>query len=166
MRLSVAAVTLAIIAASASLKGCKQVEPGELDGRPTISISIKQRPFELWVSDDADERERGLKQVTAEQMATLPDGTERGMLFVFDYEQRLWFWMKDTIIPLDIAYVTSSGVVVATHTMAPLDTRIGEYPSTEPVRFAIEVNAGLWEELGLAAGDRIDIPASVLKRNP
>jgi uncharacterized membrane protein (UPF0127 family) len=105
-------------------------------------------------------------QVTSDQMAPLPDGTERGMLFIFDHEQYLSFWMKDTIIPLDIAYLDTSGIVVATHTMAPLDDRWGQYPSGSPARYAIEVNAGVWEDLGLRAGDHIDIPGSVLKRAP
>jgi uncharacterized membrane protein (UPF0127 family) len=86
------------------------------------------------------------------------------MIFVFDHEQHLSFWMKDTIIPLDIAYLDSDGTVVATHTMAPLDERPGQYPSGAPAQYAIEANAQLFRRIGLGAGDRVEIPSSLLKR--
>ncbi|HNQ24692.1 MAG TPA: DUF192 domain-containing protein [Phycisphaerae bacterium] len=138
--------------------------PNELDRLGTVNITIKNQPFVLWVADELDEREHGLMQVTHEQMTPLRDGTERGMLFVFPYEDFLSFWMKDTIIPLDIAYVSAAGVVVGTYTMAPLDVRYNQYPSKAPARYAIEVNAGVWARLGLQASDRIEIPDSVLNR--
>ena len=62
--------------------------------------------------------------------------------------------------------MNSSGVVVATHTMAPLDERLGQYPSVSPAQYAIEVNAGVWDDVGLQTGERIEIPASLLKRTP
>ena len=145
---------------------CTPNEPNELDALGTVQLSIKDQPFELWIADDPLERERGLMFVTAEQMADLPDGTKRGMLFVFDHEQYLAFWMKNTIIPLDVAYTDSDGIIVAIHTMAPLDTRFNQYPSGVPARYAIEVNAGVFEDLGVKAGDRIEIPVPALKRTP
>jgi hypothetical protein len=71
--------------------------------------------------------------------------------------------MKNTIIPLDIAYLDASGRVLAIHTMVPLDTRAGQYPSGSPGQFAIEVNANTFSDLGLVVDDRIDIPPDVLK---
>ena len=91
---------------------------------------------------------------------TLPDGTERGMIFVFDHEDYHSFWMKNVIIPLDIAYIDSDGTIVSTYTMAPLDSRQGRYPSVQPVRYAIEVSANVWTRLGIEAGDQLVIPAS------
>jgi uncharacterized membrane protein (UPF0127 family) len=161
-----AVVLLAALATVIGIRGCKPLEPNELDKLGTVTINIEGRDCRLWLADDMGERNRGLMHVTAEQMAPLEDGTQRGMLFVFDYEQHLSFWMKDTIIPLDVAYLTTSGVVLSIHTMAPLDDRIGQYRSGAPARFAIEVNAGLWSELGLEPGDHIQIPSSVLKRAP
>ena len=146
------------IAAALWVTGCTPTEPNELDKMGMVRFSIKGQPFELWVADNAQERARGLMFVTAEQMAPLPDGTMRGMLFVFDYEQHLWFWMKNTIIPLDVAYLDSDGIVVATHTMAPLDDRTGQNPSGSPARYAIEVNAKVFSDLGVSVGDRIEIP--------
>jgi uncharacterized membrane protein (UPF0127 family) len=145
------------------IDGCASSEPNDLDKLKTVRLAIKGAPFEVWIADTAETQERGLMKVTAGQMADLPDGTHRGMLFVFEDERYHSFWMKDTIIPLDIAYMTSEGIVTATHTMTPLDVRPNQYPSLRPARFALEVNANLFTELGLRKGDRIEIPESVLK---
>ena len=145
---------------------CTPPRPEELDKLGTIDLTIKNANFRLWVADDSSEQQNGLMFVTAERMAPLPDGTQRGMIFIFDHEQSLNFWMHNTIIPLDIAYLNSSGVVVATHTMAALDERPNQYPSGKPARFAIEVSAGVFADLGLKANDRIALPDSLLKRRP
>ncbi|MGB2986181.1 MAG: DUF192 domain-containing protein [Phycisphaerae bacterium] len=166
MILRAMAVLLSASAAAMWVTGCTPTEPNELDKLGTVRLSIEDQTFELWIANDPKERDHGLMFVTAEQMAPLPDGTQRGMLFVFDYEQRLAFWMKNTIIPLDIAYLDSNGKIVATHTMAPLDTRFGQYPSGSPARYAIEVNAGVLADLGVQAGNTIEIPTSALKGSP
>ncbi len=145
---------------------CTPPRPEELDKLGTIDVPIKTATFRLWVADDSSEQQNGLMFVTAERMAPLPDGTQRGMIFIFDHEQNLNFWMHNTIIPLDIAYLNSSGVVVATHTMAALDERPNQYPSGKPARYAIEVSAGVFTDLGLKAKDQIILPESLLKRRP
>ena len=97
-------------------------------------------------------------------LTTGTPGDERNWtFFIFDHEQFLGFWMTNTIIPLDIAYLDADGVVVSTYTMAPLDTRSGRYMSRAPSLYAIEVNADVWKELGLSDGDRIELPESVTK---
>ena len=145
---------------------CSSKRVEELDKLGTVRLSIKQQLFELWIADDVSEQTQGLMFVTAERMAALEDGTERGMIFAFDRAHTLNFWMKNTIIPLDIAYLDSKGVVVATYTMAPLDERPGQYPSGAPAKYAIEVNAGVWDRIGLRSGDTVEIPSLVLKRFP
>lgn len=89
---------------------------------------------------------------------------DQGMLFVFPDERYLGFWMKNTITPLDIAYARMDGTIVTTHTMPILTLQT--YPSYEPAMFALEVKAGTFERLGIAAGDRIDIPDEVFKAQP
>ncbi len=145
---------------------CSPSEPNELDKLGTVDVTIKGQSFKLWIADSHAESTRGLMFVSREQMTDLPDGTRRGMIFVFDSDQHLSFWMKNTIIPLDIAYVTTAGKVTATHTMAPLDERTGQYPSKSPARFAIEVNADVWKKIGLKVDDPIEIPRSVLNPAP
>jgi len=159
--IGVAAVTLMMGVYAASCASANK--PNELDKLGTTSITVKNQAFTLWVADDWQEQERGLMFITKEQLAPRPDGSERGMIFVFDHERQLTFWMKNTIIPLDIAYLDSKGTVLNTMTMAALDERPNAYPSAGPARFAIEVNAGVWSRIGVKAGDKFDIPATLLK---
>jgi len=132
------------------------------------TIQIGNQSFEVWLALTDKQRELGLMQVTADQLAAIPNPPgsglpqiERGMLFVFATEQPLSFWMFNTITPLDIAYIAPDGRIVKTYTMAPMETRI--YPSIEPAQFALEVRAGLFAKLGITAGQHVEIPESVLK---
>ncbi|HSW47260.1 MAG TPA: DUF192 domain-containing protein [Phycisphaerae bacterium] len=135
----------------------------------TDRVRIKDTTFEVWLALTPQEHEYGLMRVEQDALAPippdpakgLPDGAQRGMLFVFSDDELRAFWMYNTIIPLDIAFIRSDGLIVSTHTMAPLETRL--YPSIEPARFALEVRAGLFAELGIGHGDRVEIPSSALK---
>lgn len=134
-----------------------------LNAMQTDDIRIKGQVFHVWLALTEYERERGLMQVTEAELAP-QNGVERGMLFSFPDEDNLAFWMYNTIIPLDIAYINSDGVIVQTYTMAPLETRV--YPSVEPAQFALEVRSGLLQSLGIAAGDFVELPDSMLKGSP
>jgi uncharacterized membrane protein (UPF0127 family) len=144
----------------------------DLDAMATERIQIGDHTFQVWLASTPAEQARGLMQVPAETLAPippdaaagLPDGAERGMLFVFEQERLQAFWMFNTIIPLDIAFIRTDGTIVTTYTMAPLETR--SYPSIEPVRFALEVRAGAFKKLGITPGDHVEIPQSVLKSTP
>ena len=147
------------------VNGCTPNEPNDLEKLGTVQVSIKGQLFELWIAEQFEEQRRGLMFATSEQMAPLPDGTKRGMIFVFDHAQVLSFWMKNTIIPLDIAYLDSAGKVLAIHTMPALDDRTGLYSSGSPARFAIEVNENVWAEIGLEVGDTIALPEELRIKN-
>jgi len=127
----------------------------------TAQIKVKGHAFKVWLAQTGLEQEHGLMQVTEDKLATLPDGTEPGMLFIFSAERPLSFWMFNTIIPLDIIYIRTDGVIVKKYTMAPLETRL--YPSVEPAIFALEMRAGLLDTLGVGPGDSVEIPDSILK---
>lgn len=144
--------------------GCSRPdEPNVLDHMPTDIVLIEDQAFDVWIAESAEEVQRGLMFVTKEEMACLEDGTERGMLFVFDYDRTTGFWMRNTIIPLDIAFIRADGRIVTIHTMAPLDER--NRPPSEPYRYALEVNANVFSRLGIRSGDLVQIPKSVLKRS-
>ena len=145
---------------------CTPTKPNPLDKLGTVDLSVKGKAFRLWVADAPDEQEHGLMFVTREQMADLPDGTRRGMIFVFGSERQRSFWMKNTIIPLDIVYLDAHGTVLTMHTMVALDDRHGQYPSNGPAKYAIEVNADVYAKIGLRVGDAIDIPSDLHNRNP
>lgn len=131
-------------------------------------ISLGDHLIEVWLADEPLERARGLMQVKESELASFQETIDgrlsdihRGMLFVFPFEQPQSFWMHNTITPLDIAYIRTDGQIVGIYTMAPLETRA--YPSGEPVRFALEVKAGLLAALGARIGDKVQIPESILK---
>lgn len=81
---------------------------------------------------------------------------DQGMLFVFDIEQELNFWMKNTLIPLNIAYLNNALEVVDVQTMIPeheiLPALLPFYTSATPAKFALEVNAGVADDCGIAPG--------------
>lgn len=159
-------ITMLTTGLNGMMSSCTPPAPHPLSELGTIRIQVKERVFEVWIADDNAERVHGLMYITAKQMSDLPDGTGRGMLFVYDYEQHITHWMKNTIIPLDIAYLDTDGIVVSMYTAAPLDDRPGQYPSGAPVRFVLEVNANVLSELGVEPGDRIEIPSEALKHVP
>lgn len=146
---------------------CNRTSPdyrNELSTMNSDRISINGRTFEVWLAVSAQQQERGLMQVTEEELAPPTDADARGMLFVFPDERQRSFWMYNTITPLDIAYISSDGRIVQTWTMAPLETT--SYPSGEPARYALEVRAGLFEQYGIQVGDTVDFPDSILKLTP
>ncbi len=99
------------------------------------------------IADDPEERRRGLMH-----RDSLPEDT--GMLFVYSEERTLSFWMRNTRIPLDIAYVDQRGVIVDVQTMSPQSDRL--YESAAPAMYALEMEAGWFEEHGVSVGDRIE----------
>jgi len=70
------------------------------------------------------------------------------MLFVFESSRVLSFWMRNTFIPLDIAYIDAAGVIVDIQRMEPLDES-KQYISAAPALYALEVNAGWFEKNGV-----------------
>jgi uncharacterized protein len=103
------------------------------------------------IADGPFEQERGLMHRTAL-------GEDRGMLFVYPDERPLSFWMKNTLIPLSIAYIDSEGRITDILNMKPLDDRPPHYVSSEFVQYALEVNEGFFEERGVKVGDHADLP--------
>ncbi len=130
-----------------------------LDTLATSTVTIADDTFRVWLAISSDETQEGLMYVPAEDIAD-----DQGMLFVFDGDGFRSFWMKNTVTPLDIAFIGSDGTIVKTHTMPALTLQT--FPSIEPARFALEVKAGTFAKLGIRAGDRVDIPADVFKANP
>jgi uncharacterized membrane protein (UPF0127 family) len=85
----------------------------------------------------------------------LPEG--QGMLFDFERDQPVSFWMRNTYIPLDIIFIQGDGRIlrIAENTQ-PLSDRL--IPSGGPVRAVLEVIGGTARKLGIAPGDRVESP--------
>lgn len=81
----------------------------------------------------------------------IPNGT--GMLFIFQQDQILSFWMKNTPSPLSIAYIDRYGVIADLYDMQPYDEK--SVTSTRSVRFALEVPQGWYKKNGVQKGDKV-----------
>lgn len=103
--------------------------------------------IDVEIADDDVQRATGL--MYREYMAE-----NQGMLFVFPHESPQSFWMKNTILPLDMIFVDAEGNVVKIHKYT---TPYSEesYQSGEPAKFVVEVNAGFTDKYGIKEGDRI-----------
>jgi uncharacterized protein len=104
---------------------------------------------EVEIADDQAEQRRGLMERT--ELAE-----DAGMLFVFDREEPRSFWMRNTLIPLSIAYIASDGRIVDIQDMQPLDET--SHPSAAPAQYALEVNQGFFAERGIEVGNEVEIP--------
>ena len=79
-----------------------------------------------------------------------------GMLFVFEKGAPQRFWMKNTRIPLDIGYLSSSGVLLEIHKAKPFDTS-GVPSRSNDIKFVLELNADAYVKLGISIGSRISL---------
>ena len=86
---------------------------------------------------------------------------EKGMLFVSERDDKLSFWMKDTYIPLSLAYIAKDGTIKEIRHMRPLSEK--SIVSEHSVRFALEVNHGYFEEKGIDVGDTVQFPEQFLE---
>jgi uncharacterized membrane protein (UPF0127 family) len=94
-----------------------------------------------------DQHARGLMH-----RVSLPDDT--GMLFLFNNEEIRRFWMRDTLIPLDLVFIDSRGIVVNVHCGAkPMDET--SITSRFPARYVLEINAGLVSKCGIGSGMKV-----------
>ncbi|HEX7133378.1 MAG TPA: DUF192 domain-containing protein [Iamia sp.] len=109
------------------------------DGEPIVICVL--------VADTPAQRARGLMEVT-------DLGGYDGMLFRFEDDSDGGFWMKDTVLPLSIAYLDADGAVVSTADMDPCPDgdQCPSYPADGPYRMALEVTQGGLDPLGLTAG--------------
>lgn len=119
----------------------------------TVSVrgDFGSAQFTVEVADDNAERGRGLMFV--EQMASM-----EGMLFVYERPQSVSFWMRNTLIPLDMIFVNASGEIQNIHENAiPLDET--SIYGGEEIQFVLEINGGMAGRLGLEAGNQMQHPA-------
>ena len=108
--------------------------------------------FEVELATTPAEREQGL-------MFRKSLAPNAGMLFLYPDEQQVAFWMKNTLIPLDMLFLKADGSIARiAHDAVPLDET--PIPSGTPVRAVLEVNGGTAQALGIKEGDKVDYPAA------
>ena len=114
---------------------------------PTQLLRLGNSTLEVEIAATNQSRQRGLmhRHVMAE---------EHGMLFVFEQAERLCFWMRNTYIPLSIAYLDKDATIIEIFDMQALDER--SVCSTAPAQFALEVNQGWFERHQIQVGQRVE----------
>ncbi|MDP2666287.1 MAG: DUF192 domain-containing protein [Candidatus Diapherotrites archaeon] len=116
---------------------------------PIPSVCTETRCFSVAIVDTPELREQGL-------MFRTHLGADKGMLFIFPLEERYTFWMKNTLIPLDMIWISRDGIIMDIQTAIPCE----RYPCTVytprgKALYVLEVNAGAAEEAGMRIGDTL-----------
>jgi uncharacterized membrane protein (UPF0127 family) len=112
-------------------------------------ILVGKTPLRVEVVETLEKQERGLMF-----RQSLPEN--EGMLFVYREPQELAFWMRNTFIPLDIAFVGADGIILNIHQARPLDEGV-LYRSAGAAKYVIETNRGWFSRHGIRPGDRVTI---------
>ncbi len=114
-----------------------------------VVLRVDGREIAADVARTESEREHGLMG------RTRLDLTE-GMIFVFDRDEHLEFWMKNTPLPLSIAFISAEGKILEIRDMQPFDLKI--IRSRFSARYALEMNQEAFQKLGIAEGDVVAFP--------
>ena len=122
-----------------------------------MRISINGHELDVSLAEDDFNRTRGLMKV--ESM-----GQDEGMLFRWPEANPRSFWMKDTSLPLDIAFISSDGSIINIEKMQPFSLK--SVLSKEPASCALEVNSGWFQDRGIKPGDVVDGVFNFQKAEP
>ena len=130
--------------------GCASGNPQKFR---TLTLSIERagaEPVEIAAEVAITDAERSQGLMNRKK---LPDG--EGMIFIYDRDQQMSFWMKNTVIPLSIAFIASDGRIIEIRDMQPLD--LNSVKSSRSVRYALEAPQGWFNRAGIKPGDMVNI---------
>jgi uncharacterized membrane protein (UPF0127 family) len=149
--------TICLLALSLALTcGCgdgRHLEPAPSIRPRTAQLRVAGRDVTVELAADPSTRTRGLMH----RASLAPD---HGMLFLFTDTRPRQFWMRDTLIGLDIVFLDEDGTVQNVEEAPPGVERPG-FHSRRPARFVLEMARGWCREAGLRPGDRIEIPPAI-----
>jgi uncharacterized protein len=126
------------------LSGCTNKSKLEINTREkSIVVNVE-------IADTDEERKRGL-------MFRKSLGTNDGMLFIFEREEYVAFWMKNTFIPLDMIFISSNGTIneIKENIQPCLAEPCEIYKSIYPVKYVLEVNANFSRNNNISVGDKV-----------
>ena len=112
-------------------------------------ILVGNTPLWVEVADTLEKQERGLMF-----RRSLPDN--EGMLFVYKEPIEMSFWMRNTFLPLDIAFIGADGRILNIHQARPLDDSV-LYRSAGAAKYVIETNQGWFSRHGIGPGERVTL---------
>jgi len=137
-------VLLSLLAcACTSLSAQEARQPQQL---PVISLRAGMHIIKAQVAQTPQEQQTGL-------MWRKSMGSNEGMLFVFPQARQQCFWMKNTLLPLSIAFIADDGSIVNVDEMLPQTEK--SHCSSAPVRYVLEMNKGWFKQHGMGAGQRL-----------
>ena len=136
------AIALALAASSALAQ-----EP-QMD-LPRVKLSAGMHQIDAQVARTPDQRATGLMH-----RREMPQ--HEGMIFVFELPTQQCFWMKNTLLPLAVAFVADDGTIVNLDEMQP--QTLDSHCSTKPVRYVLEMNKGWFAKKGIKPGMKLESP--------
>lgn len=113
---------------------------------PAIQLTAGMHIIQAEVAQSPEQRGIGLMHRPAM-------GANEGMLFIFEQAAQQCFWMKNTLIPLSIAFVADDGTVVNIEEMQP--QTLESHCSRKPVRYVLEMNKGWFAKRGIRPGSKL-----------
>ena len=116
---------------------------------PHVKLTVGMHVIDAQVASTNEQRMTGLMFRTE-----MPQ--HEGMLFVFDYPSQQCFWMKNTLLPLSVAFVHDDGTIANIEEMKP--QTLDSHCSTKPVRYVLEMNTGWFSKKGIKAGAKLEGP--------
>jgi len=121
-----------------------------------VPITINGHRIQVWVMDDEGKRQEGMMWLTASDV-----GDNDGMIFAFPDIQppSNGFWMKNTILALDITFISKDMEAINTQIGRPRD--LTNLPASAPYQYVLEMKKGAAQRLGIKPGTVIPIPSSV-----
>ena len=138
---------LALCALALGASSCDRRPAGPVQSGDRVQLEIQGRKIRVEVASDPSLRQRGL-------MHRESLGEDEGMLFIFTQRQTLQFWMRNTPLPLSIAFLADQGTILQIESMRPKDE--SHTVSKYLVRHALEMKQGWFDRNGVKVGDRFD----------
>jgi uncharacterized membrane protein (UPF0127 family) len=150
-------LTLIILVLATSALAAARFKQGTL----TITQDTKRVVLQVEVADTPEARSQGL-------MSRPRLAENAGMLFIFDEQAHWGFWMKNTLIPLSIAFIDEDWMIVDIKDMkvapSPANGPFDIYESAKPFKYALEVNRGYFKMKGIDAGAKVRFELRSSKR--
>jgi uncharacterized protein len=143
MRLTLTRLSTAALMIACGVHAVAQDGPQRLT---TITLNAGMHNIRAEVARTDEQRAIGL-------MHRREMGPQEGMLFVFDQPEVQCFWMKNTLLPLSIAFVDDDGIVVNIHDMKPQS--LDSHCAAKPVRYALEMNQGWFAKRSIKPGFKL-----------
>ncbi len=116
---------------------------------PRVKLTAGMHVIDAQVASTNDQRMTGL-------MFRKEMPQHEGMLFVFEYPSQQCFWMKNTLLPLSVAFVSDDGTIANIDEMKP--QTLDSHCSVKPVRYVLEMNQGWFSKKGIKAGAKLEGP--------